>query len=144
MSEKIHSRAKLMGTMTMAFLSLVLLAAAGERGAAAIAQPQSPSSSPPEGWLVECIDCLRYFTGMSGSSAALDSSGLVHTAYGGDSLYYAAQNSDDTFQTEVVDDNPRRGVNATMVLDSSDRTADWLEPDPHPPALRPIARRTRR
>jgi hypothetical protein len=105
----------------IAFLSIMLLVWGGERGAAAESHPQSPSANPREGWTVECVDCPRYFTGMSGSSAALDSSGRVRTAYGGDGLYYAAQKPDGTFQTEVVDPNPNRGINATMVLDSSDR-----------------------
>lgn len=103
--------------VTATLSCIVLLAGTAPKGATAV----SPSNNPPEGWVVECVDCLHYFTGMSGSSAALDSDGFVHTAYGGDGLYYATQNPDDTFQIEVVDDNPYRGVNATMVLDSSDR-----------------------
>jgi hypothetical protein len=102
--------------LAVSLLCLVLLTGTAPKGATAV----SPSHVPPEGWVVECVDCLHYFTGMSGSSAALDSDGFVHTAYGGDGLYYATQNPDDTFQIEIVDDNPYRGVNASMVLDSSD------------------------
>jgi hypothetical protein len=102
-------------------LTITLLVWGVERRATAESHPHAPTANPPLGWTVECVDCLRYFTGMSGSSAALDSNGRVQTTYGGDGLYYATENPDGTFQTEVVDPNPNRGINATMVLDSSNR-----------------------
>lgn len=105
--------------IAVALIPISLLIGAGRNRATAESHPQSPITMPPEGWTVECVDCPRYFTAMSGSSAALAGSGRIRTTYGGDGLYYAAQNPDGSYQTEVVDPNPNRGLNATMVLDSS-------------------------
>lgn len=104
--------------LTAVFLTCIILVAGWGR---VTAVPPTSSSGPPEGWEVECIECIHYFTGMSGSSAVLDSGGMVHTAYGGDGLYYAVQQPDDSFDIEVVDDKPYRGGNATMVFDSQER-----------------------
>ena len=47
----------------------------------------STDSAASRGWLVECVDCPKYFSNMTDRSLRLDAAGHPHIAYGGDHLY---------------------------------------------------------
>jgi len=47
----------------------------------------STHSAASRGWLVECVDCPKYFSNMTDRSLRLDAAGHPHIAYGGDHLY---------------------------------------------------------
>jgi hypothetical protein len=89
MVSKQHHKTGLLFLLSFGLLSIIQLVGTRQNGAAAELHHPSSPANVPDGWTVECVDCPRYFSGMSGNSAALDSSGFVHTTYGGDSLYYA-------------------------------------------------------
>jgi len=70
------------------------------------------------GWLVECVDCPKYFTSMTDRSLRVDTAGHPHIAYGGDHLYYAWHDGS-TWYLETVDDAPGVGSYASLALDGS-------------------------
>ena len=68
-------------------------------------------------WHIEVVDAPHHFPDWRGS-IAVDNSGKVHMAYGGDHLYYAYRDIGG-WHTEVVDSSPGVGQYASLVLDKN-------------------------
>ena len=69
-----------------------------------------------DGWVIECVDCPKYFTDMTDRSLRLDAEEFPHIAYGGDHLYYAWHDGV-SWHYETVDDSPGVGRYASLALD---------------------------
>ena len=69
-----------------------------------------------DGWVIECVDCPKYFTDMTDRSLQLDAEGHPHMAYGCDHLYYARYDGTD-WHYETADDSPGVGWDASLALD---------------------------
>ena len=76
----------------------------------------SANSTASLGWVIECVDCPKYFEEMSDRSLRLDAAGHPHIAYGSDHLYYAWHDGT-TWHLETVDDAPGVGSYASLALD---------------------------
>jgi hypothetical protein len=82
-------------------------------------EKSSSSGFAVDDWVIECVDCPRYFDNLTNRSAVLDANELPHVAYGGDHLYYGYLDGDGEWQSEVVDVSARVGFSTAMVLDSN-------------------------
>lgn len=69
-------------------------------------------------WIIECVDCPKYFRDMSDRSLRLDGADRPHVAYGGDQLFYAWHNGSGWLY-ETVDQTPGAGTHAALALDTS-------------------------
>jgi hypothetical protein len=68
------------------------------------------------GWLIECVDCPKYFYKMTDRSLRLDATGYPHIAYGDDHLYYAWYDGAN-WHVETADKAPGVGKHASLALD---------------------------
>lgn len=68
-------------------------------------------------WLIDCVDCPKYFSKMGERSLRLDADGRPHIAYGGEHLYYARFDGT-MWHTEIVDPAPGVGAYASLALDA--------------------------
>lgn len=92
---------------------------------AALLLPAAPRAaadpeSPPPAWQITCVDCPKWFDGLTERGLRLDAAGRPHLAYGGDHLYYAAQDSAQ-WRYETVDHGPVVGVGASLALNAVGR-----------------------
>jgi catechol 2,3-dioxygenase-like lactoylglutathione lyase family enzyme len=69
-------------------------------------------------WTIQCVDCPKYFSGMSDRSLRLDGGGHPHIAYGYDRLYYAYYDGM-AWHWQVVDGTPGVGPSAALALAST-------------------------
>ena len=69
-------------------------------------------------WHIECVDCPKYFSGVTDRSLRLDVAEHRHIAYGGEHLYSAWYNGA-TWYYETVDSTPDIGYQASPVLDGA-------------------------
>ncbi|MEJ2737084.1 MAG: hypothetical protein P8189_26560, partial [Anaerolineae bacterium] len=94
----------------------------GTRSARTTTVEEMNARSNDSGRIVERVDAPRYFAAMSDHSLALDSSGQLHIAYGGDNLYYAWYDGS-AWHSEVVDEDwsAAVGTYAAIAIDSAGR-----------------------
>lgn len=85
-------------------------------GAAAQPQPDTPEQA----WQITCVDCPKWFNELTDRGLRLDAAGNPHIAYGGDHLYYAAQDGA-SWRHETADPAPGVGVGASLVLNATGR-----------------------
>ena len=71
-----------------------------------------------DGWVIECVDCPKYFDGITDRSLRLDADGNPRIAYGGDHLYYAWHDGAN-WHYEMADDSPGVGKHASLALDGN-------------------------
>jgi hypothetical protein len=90
------------------------------RGLSSPPAPPAIQASTAGNWHIECVDCPRYFRGMTDRSLRLDADDHPHIAYGGKHLYYAWHDGTQ-WHYETVDDAPRVGQYASLALDGSGR-----------------------
>jgi len=69
-------------------------------------------------WVIECVDCPRYFDNLTDRSLRLDAAGHPRVAYGEDHLYYAWHDGSQ-WHSQVVDADPGVGGYASLALDGS-------------------------
>ena len=119
----ISNLAAILRAIATLFLCLVLGTAYNARGTAAAAPLEMNELDPTasQAWLDECVDCPRHFVNMTDRSLRLDASGRPRIAYGSDHLYYA-WNDGATWHQETVDNAPRVGSYATLVLDGGHKS----------------------
>jgi hypothetical protein len=67
-------------------------------------------------WTIEPADAPPMFSASGQRSMAIDGDGRLHVAYGRDHLYYARQDGDDTWYTQIVDDGSWVGAYASLAL----------------------------
>jgi len=77
---------------------------------------QFPDGVQGGSWDIECVDCPKWFYGMTDRSLRLDVAGHSHIAYGRDHLYYAWHDGAQ-WHYETVDSNPGVGLRASIALD---------------------------
>lgn len=109
--------------LTLALLltgGAILVTSSPNAPANAAPGPARTSSQNPGDWILECVDCPRWFENLTDRSLQLDSSGYPHVAYGGDHLYYARHDGDQ-WVFETVDDAVGVGSYASLALDGHDR-----------------------
>ena len=70
------------------------------------------------GWMIECVDCPKYFFKMTDRSLRLDANGHPHIAYGDDHLYYAWYDGS-IWHFEAADEAPGVGRHASLALDEN-------------------------
>jgi hypothetical protein len=75
-------------------------------------------SAQPDSWAMQCVDCPKYFGGMTDRSLRLDDAGYPHIAYGGGHLYYAWRDGSG-WHYETADPAPMVGGYASLALDGN-------------------------
>jgi hypothetical protein len=80
--------------------------------------PPLETSAGERTWIVQCVDCPKYFDQMTDRALRLDAGGHPHIAYGGDHLYYARHDGS-TWWRETVDPSDRVGSYASLALDAA-------------------------
>lgn len=106
--------------LRFAFVLAVAIMGASGAGASAQGMPALDPSDPAN-WQSECIYCPKWFDQMSSRSAAYDSCGVLHAAYGGEHLYYGHYSAGGEWNSEIVDDTYLVGLHVSLALDSSDQ-----------------------
>jgi len=72
-----------------------------------------------EDWVIECVDCPRYFEDVSPGALQADSKADLHVVYGSEHLYHA-WTEDGTWKFEVVDTTLGAGHPAVLAIDQKD------------------------
>lgn len=77
-------------------------------------------------WMIDTIHNATYFKLENKHSIALDSMGAPHIVYGGDHLYHAYYTGG-AWQEERIDSSLGVGINASIVIDASDKIHIFYE-----------------
>jgi hypothetical protein len=102
-----------------AFAAFVSSRPIHEADSAPLPRPASDLLDPAD-WQSECIYCPKWFDKLSNRSAAYDSAGTLHVAYGGEHLYYGTFSPAGLWSGEIVDQDYNVGWHASLALDSSE------------------------
>ncbi len=103
--------------MSVARLMLVIVLAGAvmsQRAPGVAAEPLPP----PPAWQITCVDCPKWFGGLTDRSLRLDAAGNPHVAYGGDHLYYARYDGI-AWRYETADPAPVVGAPASLALNAA-------------------------
>jgi hypothetical protein len=108
------------GVFAVALGLVITILAAVQGTPGVVAAGSGPEAEASAGWVIECVDCPKSFSGMTDRSLRLDGAGRPHIAYGGDHLYYAWHDGVE-WHYETVDGGPGVGSYASLALDGAGR-----------------------